>query len=104
MKRIEDTSERTRVWSQRSFWCNLAAILTVVAQYYTQWVWILLLVDVLVLAGLAFFFKACYECVRAGTWNAFAAFMPALLLQIAILATVGLAFWVFWSTPDSAHS
>jgi hypothetical protein len=104
MKPIEDSSRKTRQWSQYSLWCNLAAVLIVVTQYYTQWVWLILLVDVLVLAGLGFFFKACYECVRAKTWRAFAAFMPALVFQIAILASVGLAFWYYWSKADGAHS
>jgi hypothetical protein len=76
----------------------------VAAWYYSQFLWIFLLVDVFVLAGLAFFFKALYDCLRARTWGALAAFLPALVLQLAILSTVGLAVWYFWNKPDTVHS
>jgi len=104
MKPSPDSSKGPRKWSRWSLWSNLAAIVIVGAQYYTQIIWIIFLADVLVLAGLAFFFKALYDCVRARTWGALAAFLPAMVLQIAILVTVGVAVWYFWSKPDSAHS
>jgi len=109
MKPVEESSKGTRKWSRWSLWSNLAAILAaamVVAAggYYPQLYWFFLFVDVFVLAGLAFFFKALYDCVRAKTWGAFAAFLPALVLQLSILAIVGLMVWYFWNRPEPTHS
>src|SRR4051812_7772248 len=103
MKQIEESSKTTLKWSLRSFWSNLAAAVVALLAVYIN-VWIFLLVDVLVLAGLAFFFKALYDCVRAKTWNAFIVFTPALVVQIVMLVVIGVAFWSFWTMPDSAHS
>lgn len=104
MRSIEDSSQGTRRWSQISFACNLVAILLVGLQYVMQFMWIVLLVDVFVIAGLAFLLKALYEYFCVKTWNAFVSVTPALVLQIVISAAVGLVFWYFWNKPDSAKS
>lgn len=103
MKPIDDSAKATFKWSLRSFWCNLLAPMLAVLAVYTN-VWIFLLVDVLALAGLALFLRAGYECVRVKTRGAYMAFMPALVVQIVVLAVIGVAFWFFWTMPDSAKS
>ncbi len=90
----EESLKNTRRWSRFSVCSNLATLLLAVVEYCSGYAWIVLAVDVLVLAGLAFFFKAFYECVRARTREALVKFLPALVVQLVILAMVGVAVWL----------
>jgi hypothetical protein len=106
MKSAEESLRATRRWSRFSFGCNLVAVLSALAEFYSGYNWIVLVVDLFVLSGLAFFFKAAYESLQLRTWQGVVAFLPALILQVALLVTVGLVFWFFWSkiTPSPSPS
>lgn len=103
MRPIEDISQSARRWSRFSLACNGAALVLAGLLYVTHFIWIVLIVDVFILAGLAFFLRAFYHFLRAGR-EALGSFLPALLLQLVLLIAVGTAFWIFWNKPDIAQS